>query len=342
MIAFRGYDHYPNSYDGIGGKEACFRIHILHLKTNDDQRPTQTDVKPEQIGRPRFVQFITHYQHSNGRSRVRVTTTAGPWQQDANNVKCVAHSFDQQAAVVCMARVAVHRIESEAPLDIIRFIDRSLIRFCSQFAQYRKDDPNSFALSNEFALFPQFLFHLRRSKFLQMFNSSPDEAAYHRMTLLRENLNNSIVMIQPSLCSYSLENGAQAEPVLLDSTSVRADTILLLDTFFHVVVFHGENIATWREQGYQDRPEHQAFRQLLNVPKDDAQLLMQSRIPQPRYIVCDQHKSQSRFLMSKVNPATTHHNAQDGDYSSGGQAVFTDDANFKSFMDHLRKIAVSN
>jgi protein transport protein SEC23 len=123
----------------------------------------------------RYVQFITHYQHANGRARVRVTTTAGPWQSDPSNIKSIAHSFDQQAAAVCLARVAIHRIETEAPLDVLRFIDRSLIRFCAQFAQYRKNDPASFQLAPEFALFPQFLFHLRRSPFMQIFNSSPDE-----------------------------------------------------------------------------------------------------------------------------------------------------------------------
>lgn len=38
---------------------------------------------------------------------------------------------------------------------------------------------------------------------------------------------------------------------MLDAASVRPDTILLLDTFFHVVIFHGETIGAWREQGYQ-------------------------------------------------------------------------------------------
>lgn len=272
--------------------------------------------------------------------RVRVTTSSGRWQQDPNNIKSISHSFDQQAAVVCLARVAVHRIETENTMDIIRFMDRSLIRFCTQFASYRKDDPNTFNLLREFDLFPQFLFHLRRSPFLQNFGLSPDEAVYHRMTLLRENTTNSIVMIQPTLHSYGLNTGAVGEPVLLDSSSIRADTILLLDTFFYVVVFHGETIARWREEGYQDHPEHQPFRKLLHAPKDDAQMLMSSRIPQPRYVVCDQHKSQGRFLLSKVNPSTTHHNLQDGDLSGGGQQVFTDDASLKSFMDHLKKIAV--
>ncbi len=30
------------------------------------------------------------------------------------------------------------------------------------------------------------------------------------------------------------------QPVLLDSTSITPDRILLLDTFFHILIFHGE------------------------------------------------------------------------------------------------------
>ena len=69
---------------------------------------------------------------------------------------------------------------------------------------------------------------------------------------------------------------------MLDAASVRPDTILLLDTFFHVVIFHGETIGAWKEEGYQDREEHAAFRQLLEAPQSDAQLIMQSRCPVPR------------------------------------------------------------
>jgi protein transport protein SEC23 len=38
----------------------------------------------------------------------------------------------------------------------------------------------SFRLSDAFSLYPQFMFHLRRSQFLQAFNSSPDESSYYR------------------------------------------------------------------------------------------------------------------------------------------------------------------
>ena len=84
-------------------------------------------------------------------------------------------------------------------------------------------------------------------------------------------------MIQPTLLSYSF-NGPP-EPALLDAQSVRPDTILLLDTFFHVVVFHGETIAAWREMKYHEQEEHTSFRELLEAPQDDAQLVMDSRFP---------------------------------------------------------------
>jgi hypothetical protein len=39
---------------------------------------------------------------------------------------------------------------------------------------------------------------------------------------------------------------------LLDSVSIQPDRILLLDTFFHILIFHGDTIAQWRKAGYQE------------------------------------------------------------------------------------------
>ena len=52
--------------------------------------------------------------------------------------------------------------------DATRWLDRSLIRLCSKFGDYRKDDPQSFTLNPCFSLFPQFMFNLRRSQFVQV------------------------------------------------------------------------------------------------------------------------------------------------------------------------------
>lgn len=53
--------------------------------------------------------------------------------------------------------------------------------------------------------------------------------------------------------------------VLLDVESIQPDRILLLDSFFYVVVFHGTSIAQWRKEGYHLQEEHEGFRQLLEV-----------------------------------------------------------------------------
>ena len=70
-------------------------------------------------------------------------------------------------------------------------------------------------------------------------------------------------MIQPQLLSYGL--GMPPEPVLLDVTSIQADRILLLDSFFYVVLFHGTTIALWRKSEYHKQEEHAAFAELLAV-----------------------------------------------------------------------------
>ena len=73
------------------------------------------------------------------------------------------------------------------------------------------------------------------------------------------------------------------------------------------------------------------------MPQDDAQLIMDSRFPVPRFIVCDQHKSKARFLMAKLNPSSTHDQAE-----GGGAQVFTDDVSLRVFMEHLMKLAVQS
>ncbi|WVZ25211.1 hypothetical protein V8G54_003755 [Vigna mungo] len=168
----------------------------------------------------------------------------------------LVQGFDQETGAVVMARLASIKMETEEAFDATRWLDRLLIRLCSKFGDYRKDDPSSFTLNPSFSLFPQFMFNLRRSQFVQVFNNSPDETAYFRMLLNRENISNAVVMIQPSLISYSF-NSLPA-PALLDVASISADRILLLDSYFSVVIFHGMTIAQWRNMGYHNQPEHQA------------------------------------------------------------------------------------
>ncbi|MFQ6649034.1 hypothetical protein Gotur_022858 [Gossypium turneri] len=237
-----------------------------------------------------YFQFLTFYQHSSGEMRLRVTTLSRRWVAGPGSIQDLISGFDQDAAAAAMARLVSFKMEIEAEFDPIRWLDKALIHICSRFGDYQKDTPSSFSLSPRFSIFPQFMFHLRRSQYVQVFNNSPDETAYFRMILNRENVANSVVMIQPSLVSYSFQS--VPEPALLDVTAIAADRILLLDSYFTVVIFHGSTIAQWRKAGYHDQPEHQAFAQLLQAPRDDADAIIKERFPVPRLVICDQHGSQ--------------------------------------------------
>ncbi|KAJ3019085.1 GTPase-activating protein S23 [Thoreauomyces humboldtii] len=286
-----------------------------------------------------LIQFVTMYQHASGQFRLRATTIARAWAEA--NAPEIPASFDQEAAAVLMARIAIFKAEIDDSPDVLRWLDRMLIRLCQKFADYRKDDPLSFKLNDNFSHYPQFMFHLRRSQFLQVFNNSPDETVFYRHILNREDLNNSLIMIQPTLMSYSF-NGPP-EPVVLDSVSIKPDNILLLDTFFHILIWHGETMAAWRKAKYHEQPSYDNFRMLLEAPKQDAQELLSDRFPIPRYIDCDAGGSQERFLKSKVNPSTTHTTPGQFGYNAQtqGASIATDDVSMQVFMDYLKKLAVS-
>ena len=98
-----------------------------------------------------------------------------------------------------------------------------------------------------------------------------------------------------------------------------------MDTFYHLLIYHGETIAQWVKAGYQDLPEYENFKQLLQAPIGDASEILQNRFPMPRYIVTEAGGSQvkpiffpfldfyiitcsiqARFLLYKVNPSQTH------------------------------------
>jgi protein transport protein SEC23 len=289
-------------------------------------------------GQPFFLQFCTRYKTSDGQIRLRVTTVARRWVESSLAPEIVG-GFDQEACAVLMARIATFRTENEESFDLLRWLDRTLIRVGAKFGEYQRDAPDSFRMPPSMSIYPQFIFHLRRSQFLQTANNSPDETAFYRIMLSRETVTNSLVMIQPTLLSYSFNGPPQ--PVLLDVSAITPDTILLLDSYFLIVAHRGSTIAAWHKAGYQDQPEHEAFRALLAAPVRDAKALAADRCPTPRLVECNQGGSQARFLLAKLNPSATH-NTDLGYGQSGGEIIFTDDISMNVFVDHLAKLAVSS
>jgi protein transport protein SEC23 len=98
----------------------------------------------------------------------------------------------------------------------------------------------------------------------------------------------------------------------LDSISIKHDDILLLDTFFHILIFHEEVVAQWRKQRPRNttisrsclrlrcRSIGESFRHKVSRFDSVLQGLLVDRFPIPRYIVCEQ--GSSTFLYRNYAP----------------------------------------
>ncbi|KVH87749.1 Gelsolin domain-containing protein [Cynara cardunculus var. scolymus] len=285
-----------------------------------------------QPGTAFFIQFITKYRHGNMGIRKRVTSAARRWV--SSGAPEIAAGFDQETAAAVMARLAVHETEKNFPREVVRWLDKELISFASKFGDYICEDPSSFRLSSNFSLYPQFMYHLRRSQFIDVFNSSPDETTFFQLTLTREGVVGSLIMIQPTLSQYSFDG--PPIPVLLDVCSLSPDVILLFDSYFYVVIHYGSKIARWKKLGYDRDPNHENFRKLLEAPEVEAEQLVAQRIPVPKLVRCEQHGSQARFLLAKLNPSATHKSS----YVDGSEVIMTDDVSLQAFIKHLQELAV--
>lgn len=278
------------------------------------------------------TQFQTNYQHANGYRIIRVTTIAHNWTTSPSP-EALIPAIDQECAAALMARLAVFKNEV-SDTDPLTFLDQHLIKFMKRFGQFRKGDATSFASPPELALYSQFMYYFRRGPLVQVFNNSPDETVFFRYCLAKEVVSNILIMMQPSLDSYVLDS--DPTPVFLSASSVTPNNVLLLDTFFHIVVHTGSNIAGWRKAGYHEQPDYENLKELIEVPKEDAARLMQDRMPLPIYVECDQATSQARFLIASVDPAITHLTSAPAEET--GQMILTEDASLQVFVDKLVQI----
>lgn len=89
----------------------------------------------------------------NGQKRLRVTTVQ-KIMSAAEDLRDMAYGFDQETAAIVVARYSVHMTQEQETMDVIRWLDRMLIKLTARFAEYKKDDPTSFKMSREFSLFP--------------------------------------------------------------------------------------------------------------------------------------------------------------------------------------------
>jgi hypothetical protein len=83
-----------------------------------------------------------------------------------------------------------------------------------------------------------------------------------------------------------MENRNQLEAQTTQRPVPLQDRILLLDSFFHILIWHGETVAAWRNAGYQNDPSHENFRKLLEAPVVDAKVNTPLRL-HTAYLLCN-------------------------------------------------------
>jgi protein transport protein SEC23 len=111
---------------GISGTNAWKLCAITPTTTCAVYFEVAPQVQTFQPGTYGIVQFTTLYTHSSGSTRLRVVTVPRIWAEPTN--PSIPASFDQEAATVLMARIASFKSEVDDGPDVLRWLDRMLIR----------------------------------------------------------------------------------------------------------------------------------------------------------------------------------------------------------------------
>jgi len=119
---------------------------------------------------------------------------------------------------------------------------------------------------------------------------------------------------------------------------MKPNVILLLDCFFYVCIWKGDTIHKWEIAKYQENPEFENFKGLLEAPLEDAKYIMQERFPMPRFFTTFPGETNERKLLSKVNPSSLSQN--NSTVAEGN--FFTEDVSLNLFMQHLIRMAVQS
>lgn len=287
----------------------------------------------------RFFQFQASYVTATGQRRIRVSTVVQPVAPLKDPTYFVFHrTFDQACAAAVTSRMAVWLMEQQDNRweSTKRWLDKLLVQFVRRFGTYTIGQPDSLRLAPCLSLFPSFVFNLRRSEFFMVQNISPDETTFKRHWMMREPCDSCVLMIQPTLFSYTLA-APVASPVPLDSTSLVPDHVLLMDAFFNVHVLWGATVYEWLKMKYHENPDFAHFKAQVDAPDVDAAEILKRRFPYPRFSKTDVNGSESRHVKTRLNPTTTHNNTM----QSGGEVIYTDDASVTRFMQTLKAAAVA-
>jgi protein transport protein SEC23 len=117
---------------------------------------------------------------------------------------------------------------------------------------------------------------------------------------------------------------------------MKSDKVLLLDAYFFICIWFGEDVCKWREAGYQDQEGYENIKNMLDSPMDYAQSIISERMPVPRFVSADYGSGQERLIKSVLDPSLEGtQNFKEGYFVS-------DDVTLKTFMDFLKRKVVAS
>ncbi|KAH3673512.1 hypothetical protein WICMUC_003618 [Wickerhamomyces mucosus] len=271
-----------------------------------------------------IIQFQTKYLHNDGSWRLKVTTIQKPTTNF--NSYPLEESFDEEVFTILFTREILYRLTHGTidNHDIIPIIEKALINITTRYSTFVKNDESSFRYLSKFQNVPQFFYNLiNKSNLLKFFNFTPDEIISNMIIFQNLSVSDAILMIQPTLLQYSLDS-PEPIPILLDSNALlKTNVILLMDSFTHLVIHIGDEVARWRDN-YDIENEYNHIAEFLDHPKIEAIELLKERFPLPRYVITDQGRSQDRFLKAKLSPV-----------NNGTNSILTEEESLFDFYNRL-------
>ncbi|EAY14744.1 Sec23/Sec24 trunk domain containing protein [Trichomonas vaginalis G3] len=333
----------PSVSQNVVGEGGSVQWHVAGILPNttfaiffETANPKSNPVPANSSG---FIQLTLKFRSLyNGSEKLRVSTFPVNFLDWGSQKEQIAACIDQQAAAAIIAKNCVWRTLREPLSDTVKFLDQTIINTCRVLGSYQRGKKDSLSLPASIIDLPQFMYHFRRSSFMQTFNASPDSTASVRMAMLVEDTTNCLLMMQPMLKSFSITS---LEPtyVPLEMNSLKKETSLFLDTYFRALVWYGNDVAAYGHQGLQNDSRYANIKNSIEGPLAEAQEVVKMRFPAPQLVTCEQDSSLARYLVARCNPMMIDRNMAPGQ-SSQDEHLGSDEPSYDAFFTKLKAIIV--
>lgn len=128
---------------------------------------------------------------------------------------------------------------------------------------------------------------------------------------------------------YSL-NAEEPLTVLPDIDCLKKDVVLLVDTFFNVILWRGLNIKAWMDQNFHKDPQYEHLAKMIENSEKDSNETIEQRVLYPNKIQAHFGSPTERLLKSKLNPENKTMVGANEAMDSGN--FISDEATLSSFV----------